>query len=75
MVGAGGLREARIRDLADQHVLEAERLLAADRGALLGSDEVAQEEIVQSLLDLFGLSGEPLDRAGPERPTDDRAPL
>ncbi len=41
-LGARALRETRVRDVADQDVLEAVRGLAGDRGAALAHDEVAQ---------------------------------
>ena len=44
--GALGLRQPGVRHLADQHVLEAERLLADDRRARLREDEVAQQQVV-----------------------------
>ena len=40
------LREAGVRDLGDQDVLEAERALAGDRRAILGDDELARDERV-----------------------------
>ena len=50
--GAPGLRQTAVRDLADEHVLEAIRRLAADRRTLFAGDEVAQEQVVEQVLEL-----------------------
>jgi hypothetical protein len=67
-VGARALREAGVGDLADQHVLELERLLAADRRPLLAHDEVAEEEAVEALRDVVDVRREVLERAAHEQP-------
>ena len=65
-VGARALREAGIRDLADEHVLELEGLLAADRGALLAKHEVAEEQVVEQRDDVLDIRGEVSERAADE---------
>jgi hypothetical protein len=45
--GAPGLRQTAVRDLADEHVLEAIRRLSANRRTLFSCDEVAQEQVVE----------------------------
>ena len=71
-----GLRQARVRDLADEDVLEAERLLAGDRRALLVRQEIAQHEVVQRVLDLLAEVGRQMrKRARPEDPSDHRRAL
>ena len=47
MLGARRLGETRVRDLADQDVLELVRRLAADRRARLVEDELAQQQVVE----------------------------
>src|SRR4029453_13417720 len=44
------LREAAVGDLADENVLEAIGVLAADRRARLGQDELAQEQVIEQRL-------------------------
>src|SRR5438445_12493338 len=46
-VGAGALRETAVRDLADEHVLELERVLAGDGRSLLEHHEVAPDELLE----------------------------
>ena len=53
VAGAGGLRQPCVGHLADQHVLEAEGDLAADRRARLGQQEVAQEQVVEGVADIL----------------------
>ena len=43
----GVLREPRVGDIANQDVLEAERLLARDRRAVLARDEIPLEQLVE----------------------------
>ena len=47
-VGAGALRERRVGDLADEHVLELVGLLAADRRARLADDEIAEQQLLDA---------------------------
>ena len=69
------LRHARVRDLADQGVLEAVRRLARDRRARLAEQELALQEVVEQGLVLRDVGREVLERALPEDPPDDRAAL
>ena len=69
-----GLREARVRDVADEDVLEAIGLLVGERRARLVDDEVSQLEVLESVLDAVTVR-QMLDRAGPEAPADHRCPL
>ena len=58
-------------------MLEAICGLAADRRALFTRQEVAEQEVVEHVLELLGvvLRREVIDRAGPEGPPDHGAPL
>ena len=47
LLGARLLGEPRVRDLADEHVLEAVRRLARDRGTRLAEDELAQQQVFE----------------------------
>ena len=70
LAGAGGarrLRQPRIGDVTDQHVLEAEGLLAADRRTRLPDEEVAVDELLQLQLGRIGVLADRLDRSRPER--------
>ena len=64
------LGQACVGDLADEHVLETERDLAADRRARLGEQEVAEQQVVDRLADVLDVRREVLDGAGPEDPAD-----
>src|SRR4029077_12637888 len=57
-VGARALRESGVRDLPDEHVLELEGLLAADRRAILAQNEVPEEQVVDDGVDVLDLGGE-----------------
>src|SRR5205807_7147986 len=57
-LGAGRLRERRVRDLADQDVLEPVRALARDRRPRLLEDELAEEEVVEEPVEPFEVGGE-----------------
>ena len=70
MFGPVGLREAPVRNVADEHVFEAVRLLAADRGALLRKHEVAQQQVLERLLHGVEVGRKPFDGARPEHPSD-----
>ena len=70
VIGPRGLRDAAVSDLADEHVLELVGLLAADRRALLWNHEVAEEQVLEQLVERLELRREPLDRARPEDPAD-----
>src|SRR5581483_11086976 len=59
-------------DLADQDVLEPVGALAHDRRALLGEDEVAEEQVVEQPLDVE-VRREVLQRTAPEDAADHRA--
>ena len=67
-VGARGLREPAVRDLADEHVLELERVLAADRRARLAHDEIARDELLERALDVVHVRRQMLERAAHEEP-------
>ena len=68
------LREARVRDVTDEDVLEAIRLLIGEGRLGLVDDEIAQLEVVERVLDALPVR-EVLDRAGPEAAADYRRPL
>src|SRR5215211_8867399 len=70
VLGPRSLRETAVRDLADQHVLEAVGLLAGDRRAGLGDHEVARKPLVDDAVDVLDLRRQPGDRAAPKRPPD-----
>ena len=74
-VGARSLRQPRIRDLADEHVLELERLLAADRGSVLAENEVAEEQVVEHGIDVRDVRREVSEGAPEEHAAHDRSPL
>ena len=66
-----GLRHARVSDVTDQDVMEAERTVAGNRRALFAHDELALEQQPEQLVDVeLGL--EPLQRSLPEHAADDR---
>ena len=74
---AAGLREPAVGDLADQDVLEAVRRLAADRRALRPGDQVAQQQVVEHVLQLVGIvfRGQVIHRTREEGSAHDRAAL
>ena len=72
---AGELREAGVRDLADQRVLEPVRGLPRDRGARLAEQELALEEIVEQRVVIGDVRRQMLERPAPEDPPDDRPAL
>src|SRR5206468_4040065 len=74
-LGAVGLRKPRIGDLADEDVLEPERVLAGDRGARLPLDEIPYQQRVERLVDIADAARELLDRTPPEHPSDHRRAL
>ena len=67
-VGARALRETGVRHLADEHVLDLERLLAVDGRARLAHDEVAEQELVERGMDVVHLRRQPLQRPEHEDP-------
>jgi len=67
-VGARCLREARICNLADEHMLELVGVLAADRCARLAYDQVADEKVVERLRNIVELGRELGERAPHEEP-------
>jgi hypothetical protein len=74
-LGPGRLGQAGIGDLAGEDVLEAKRLLAADRRTLLAQEEVAQEQGLEHLVDVLDVWRDVRDRPGPEDPADDGGAL
>ncbi len=72
---ASELREAAVRDLADEEVLEPVRRLAGDRRARLAEQELPREEVVEQLVDVLEVGRKVLDRARPEHPADDGCAL
>ena len=77
VLGPARLRETAVRNLLDQHVLEAIRRLAGDRRARLPRDEVAKQEIVEHVFELVCvvLRREVIDGSRPEDAADHRAAL
>src|SRR4029450_14007553 len=71
---ACGFRQARVRDVADEHVLEAVGGLVLERGARLADDQVAEQQVLDRVVDALAPC-QVLDRAGPEGTADDRRPL
>ena len=63
-----------VRDLPDQHVLEAEGGLAGDRGTLLAKHELAQQQVVEQRLHVE-VRGDVRDGALPEDAADDSCSL
>ena len=68
------LGQPRVRDLPDQHVLEAEGRLAGDRGALLAKHELPQQQVVEQRLHVE-VRSDVLDSALPEDPADNSRSL
>ena len=68
------LGQPRVRDLPDQHVLEAEGRLAGDRGTLLAKHELPQQQVVEQRLHVE-VRRDVLDSALPEDPADDSRSL
>ena len=52
ILGPPGFRETAVGDLADEHVLEPVGRFTGDRRPLFARDEIAQEEVVENVLDL-----------------------
>ena len=71
---AGRFRQARVGDVANEYVLEAIRGLVLERRARLSDDQVAEQEVVDRLVDALA-AREVFDRAGPEGATDHGGPL
>ena len=68
--GALLLRQPCVGDLADEHVLEAEGPLPADRRARLAQRELPQLEILERRLDVVRVGRDVGERAEPEDPAD-----
>ena len=75
MLGAVGLGETRVGDLADEHVLEAVGGLAGDRGARLVEHELSAQQVLERRVERVELGREAHQRALPERPADHGRPL
>ena len=75
VVGAGGLGERGVRDLADQHVLEAVRDLAREAGVRLSRQEIADEQVVERVVEIVAEVGRQRGegRVGEDAPEDGRA--
>ena len=65
-VGPCALRERRVRNLTDEHVLELVRLLAADRRPRLAHDEIADEKPLDAVFDVVDLRREVRESAAHE---------
>ena len=63
-----------VGDVADQHVLEAECAIAGDGRPFLRDDEFVVEQAVEQRVD-FEVGHEPVQRAPPEDPADQRCAL
>ena len=74
-LGPRSLDEPGVGDVANEHVLEAVRMLAGDRGAALTGDEVAQQQVVEHRLDFLELGHQVSDGAFPEDAADHRRAL
>ena len=74
-VGPRGFGETRVRDLADQDVLEAVGGLSRDRRAQLRDEELAQQQGVEHRIELVDLGCKFPDCAAPESPADHRGAL
>src|SRR5579864_5468353 len=74
-LGTRCLREAAVGDLADEHVPELVRLLAADRRPRLPHDQVAQEQTVERDTDALDVRRELGERTRHEHAAHRRRPL
>jgi hypothetical protein len=72
---AGRLGKPLIGDLANEDMLELERVLAGDRGACFRDDQVAHHEAVHRRLQVVELRRQVCDRALPEDAPDERCTL
>ena len=72
---ASELRHARVRDLANERVLEPVRDLARDRRARLAQQELPLEQVVEQRFVLGDVGRQVLERAAPEDAPDDRSAL
>jgi hypothetical protein len=63
-----------VGDVADQHMLEPERAIAGDGRELFGYDELTVEQAVEERVDVE-VGHQPIERAPPEHPADERGAL